>query len=184
MMLESQKLASDGISPLTLREIYQELYLAKFVEKRGAAVSLAVNQELSDLVREPDGWRVILKQRSSGQTAAMSAEVVILATGYEQCIPNILEGIASLFESEGNRLKLEPDFSARWRTERPARLYLQNAAQHSHGIADPNLSLMAWRSATIINSIFGREHFTVQGGDTLIQWESKSEAARVRESAV
>jgi lysine N6-hydroxylase len=31
------------------------------------------------------------------------------------------------------------------------------------GIADPNLSLMAWRSAIIANSLLGREAYDVKG---------------------
>jgi hypothetical protein len=36
-------------------------------------------------------------------------------------------------------------------------VFVQNGARHSHGLADPNLSLTAWRAATIVNSLLRKE---------------------------
>jgi lysine N6-hydroxylase len=42
-------------------------------------------------------------------------------------------------------------------------VYVQNGALRSHGVADPNLSLSAWRSAVILNSATGRQVFKTEG---------------------
>jgi lysine N6-hydroxylase len=38
-------------------------------------------------------------------------------------------------------------------------LYVQNAELHTHGVGAPDLGLAAWRSATILNSVTGKEPY-------------------------
>lgn len=45
------------------------------------------------------------------------------------------------------------------------RIYVQNGARRSHGVAYPNLSLAAWHSAVIINSLLDREHYSFKEED-------------------
>jgi lysine N6-hydroxylase len=45
---------------------------------------------------------------------------------------------------------------------------------HTHGIAEPQLSLMAWRSARIINSLVGQAVFDTESGQGMIDWLSPS----------
>jgi lysine N6-hydroxylase len=44
---------------------------------------------------------------------------------------------------------------------------------HSHGIAEPQLSLMAWRSARILNRALGRDQFDLTSTPAVIQWRSR-----------
>ena len=41
-------------------------------------------------------------------------------------------------------------------------MYAQNLGRVSHGIAEPQLSLMAWRSAVIANDVLGKERFATR----------------------
>lgn len=168
-LLKAQKLASDGISAATLREIYQEIYQAKFVERRPLAFNLFVDNELVAINGPAGQWNVTIADQTTGERNVLPAELVVLATGYETGSPPAIEGIKHLFEFERDQLRLKSDFSASWRLPCKNRLYLQNAARRSHGIADPNLSLMAWRAATIINSLLGREHFRVPQSESIIR---------------
>jgi lysine N6-hydroxylase len=63
-----------------------------------------------------------------------------------------------------------PDFSIQWDGHPRNKIYVQNAARNARGIADPNLSLMAWRSAAIINDLVGRQHYTIQDSKDLPLW--------------
>lgn len=36
---------------------------------------------------------------------------------------------------------------------------MQNAELHTHGVGAPDLGLAAWRSATILNSLTGKEQY-------------------------
>lgn len=69
-------------------------------------------------------------------------------------------------------LRLDEDFAAVWDGPPDRRIFVQNAARCSHGIYEPQLSLMAWRSARIVNTLTGREVFDLDCDDLLIQWTS------------
>ena len=51
---------------------------------------------------------------------------------------------------------VQADYSLRWKGEDSHKIFVQNRARYVHGLQDSNLSLLAVRSATIINSLFGR----------------------------
>lgn len=43
------------------------------------------------------------------------------------------------------------------------RVYVQNAELHTHGVGAPDLGLAAWRSATILNSLTGKDPYPLPG---------------------
>jgi lysine/ornithine N-monooxygenase len=67
-----------------------------------------------------------------------------------------LQPIVHLFQRDGNDFVLNEDYSVKWDGPESMKIYIQNGARHCRGVADPNLSLMAWRSARIVNSVMGR----------------------------
>ncbi|MEU1851316.1 hypothetical protein ABZ499_19070 [Streptomyces sp. NPDC019990] len=62
---------------------------------------------------------------------------------------------------DSGMLVVGDDFSVAWDGPAENRIYLQNGARHSWGVADPNLSLLAWRSAVILNSMLGETRYPV-----------------------
>jgi lysine N6-hydroxylase len=42
------------------------------------------------------------------------------------------------------------------RADLPGALFVQNAERHTHGVGAPDLGLVAWRAATILNAVCGR----------------------------
>ncbi len=52
------------------------------------------------------------------------------------------------------------------------RIYAVNAGIHSHGSAEGGLSLMAWRSARILNHLLGKPCFDLAPNASMIQWWS------------
>ncbi len=44
----------------------------------------------------------------------------------------------------------------RVRADLPGALFVQNAERHTHGVGAPDLGLVAWRAATILNAVCGR----------------------------
>ncbi len=67
------------------------------------------------------------------------------------------------------------DFSADWDGPARCKLFVQNGARAQHGIANSNLSLLAWRSATILNAILGRPVFDCSPVSGALTWQ-ESEA--------
>ncbi len=103
-------------------------------------------------------------------------DTVILATGYANDAPGFLAPLLpELPRHDDGTFRVRADFRLDMPTGGAAEprslvgtggIWVQNAARHSHGLADPNLSLSTWRSATILNSLTGREAFRTQGFDT------------------
>ena len=90
--------------------------------------------------------------------------------GFAYARPTCLEPIGHRIHLTDDGYRVAADFSIAWDGPPDRRIYVQNAARHSHGIADPNLSLTAWRSAVIVNSVCGQEVYDVNGSSGAITW--------------
>ena len=62
-------------------------------------------------------------------------------------------------------------FSIVWDGPANLRIYARDAARHMRGVADPNLSLMAWRSAMIANSLLGKTAYEVEGESSALDFQ-------------
>ncbi|TGZ36969.1 lysine N6-hydroxylase, partial [bacterium M00.F.Ca.ET.162.01.1.1] len=81
---------------------------------------------------------------------------VILATGYENAVPGFLEPMANRLEKIDKELAIREDFLLFLDGPRDSRIFVQNASLGQRGLADPNLSLLAWRARRILDSLLGR----------------------------
>ena len=161
-LLEAHKLASDGISPVLLDSLYRRFYEIEYLEGRSGFCTLYVCQELVAVTAEEGGrWRLSVRDRFDGRVSSFVVDAVILATGYRYEPPACLDPILARTSWNGTGYELYEDFSIAWDGPPGLRIYLQNASRHRRGVAEPNLSLMAWRSATIVNSIAGRRVYDV-----------------------
>ena len=90
-----------------------------------------------------------------------TTDAVVLATGYrERPLDRILVGLDPYMRRDASerpriddrhRLVLDPSVSGA--------VYIQNAERHTHGVGAPDLGLTAWRSATILNSLTGKNPY-------------------------
>ncbi len=77
--------------------------------------------------------------------------MVIFATGYQSATPEFLEPLAHrLLKTADGEYRIAPDFTFEWEGPAENCLFAMNASMHNHGIADPQLSLMARRSAPFL----------------------------------
>ncbi|HEY9410747.1 MAG TPA: SidA/IucD/PvdA family monooxygenase [Jiangellaceae bacterium] len=147
-----------GISEETIAEIHGLLYqreldhgLAPVELRSGVAVSGAAVDE---------SGRVVLSCRhtDSGQVFRHETDLVIAATGYRERRPAFLEAIDELLGRDAaGRLQVRLDHSVEPTRSMRGRVFVANADLHSHGVAAPDLGIGAYRNATILNSITGRE---------------------------
>lgn len=174
-LLTEQKLASDGICQELLQQIYQRLYGMEMLGNNPErSCHLYPDAELAAMqcVGGSEGpWRLHLKNGISGEEVRVEADVVVLCTGYEYQVPAYLEPLRGRIRWEHGGYVLREDFSIEWDGSSENRIYVQNAARHSRGVADPNLSLMAWRGAKILNSMLGYEHFCVEQSNAVFDWK-------------
>lgn len=161
-IVKEQRFASDGNTPSHLQELYKTLYL-NTLHQRGPDFNILPMRECLDVVKTDTGYQVILKNNFINEGETITADVVILATGFEQNTPTFLEPISHLIhKDECQRFKVTRNFSLEWDGPKTNKIYALNFSRHGHGIAEPQTSLMAWRSGTIINDLTQKSHYFTQ----------------------
>lgn len=174
-LLEEQKLASDGITPELVQEIYRLIYEREHLDGIARPCRLLPGRELVDMAAGADGARLILRGRG-GERQTVHAEVVVLATGAEYRLPPCLEPLAGRIPLERGEPVVREDYSVAWDGPPELRIYVQNAARARRGVPDRNLSLMAWRSALIVNSLCGHRVYDVAEPRSLVEWDGAEES--------
>lgn len=170
-VMHSQKLASDGISPDTLKSIYRKLYEYNIDEGIGFNLSMRPNRELFAMSKDTNGYQLDALNGLTQKVESCEADVVILCTGFEFKLPDYLGPIKDrLGLDEKGRYKLGRNFHVEWDGPEENRIYAVNAGRHSHGIAEPQMSLMCWRSATIINDLLGHNAFDISQSMNMVDW--------------
>jgi lysine N6-hydroxylase len=169
-LLAEQKLASDGISQGLLQRIYDRLYDLEFLEAAGRRVRLLPAYEVVEMQHTPSGCDLALRDRW-GATETVRADVIVLGTGSSYALPEAMQPLASRMSWDRDGFPVHADFSVEWDGPPELRIYAQDAARHMRGVADPNLSLMAWRSAIIANSLLDRQAYDVTGESSVFDLE-------------
>ncbi|WP_338777504.1 SidA/IucD/PvdA family monooxygenase [Streptomyces sp. DG1A-41] len=152
-----------GIDTTTIAAIHDELYRRTLHGGWPDAV-------LTPGVRVRTAGRVAttkvelhLEHGPQDSRSRLTTDAVVLATGYrERPLDRILAGLDPYMRrdsqerpriDEDHRLVLDPSVTGT--------AYVQNAETHTHGVGAPDLGLAAWRSATILNSLTGREAYAL-----------------------
>ncbi|MFD5591281.1 lysine N(6)-hydroxylase/L-ornithine N(5)-oxygenase family protein [Streptomyces griseorubiginosus] len=105
-----------------------------------------------------------LEHIQQGSRSRLTTDAVVLATGYrERPLDRILAGLDPYLRRDSRerprvdeqfRLDLDPSV-----TGADCHVYVQNAERHTHGVGAPDLGLAAWRSATILNTVTGKNPY-------------------------
>jgi len=169
LLLEEQKLASDGVSQVLLQRIYDRLYDLEFLESAGRRVRLLPGYEVVDMKHGSAGCDLALSDRW-GASETVRADVIVLGTGSSYALPEAMQPLADRMSWDRDGFPVRPDFSVEWDGPPELRIYAQDAARHMRGVADPNLSLMAWRSAIIANSLLGQQVYDVTGESSVFDF--------------
>ncbi|HET8684020.1 MAG TPA: SidA/IucD/PvdA family monooxygenase [Micromonosporaceae bacterium] len=167
--LSEQTLTSDGVSMETLQEIYRSNYEAYLREGRAPVMMLPGRDVVQASSR--DGCVTVWCRRGSGGSERHTARLVVLATGRRLCPLPLARGLGELVEltSAGEPI-VEQDYSVRWKHGPQHKIFVQNRSRVSHGLADPNLSLLSVRSAVILNSLLDRAVFTIRDEQVYTMW--------------
>ncbi|GAA4011649.1 lysine N(6)-hydroxylase/L-ornithine N(5)-oxygenase family protein [Streptomyces plumbiresistens] len=91
----------------------------------------------------------------------LTTDAVVLATGYrERPLDRILAGLDPYLRRDSReRPRVDEQFRLVLDPSVTGTAYVQNAERHTHGNGTPDLGLAAWRSATILNSLTGKEPY-------------------------
>lgn len=170
-MVDKQKLASDGISPSTIIEIYQALYQARMVNGQDDQFALMPGRSLVDMHKQGNHYVLNVEYPQQSTHEQWNADVVIFCTGFKSVVPSCLEPLADDLQWEAEGLfSMKDNYQVNWKGDQENRIYAVNASRHHHGIVDPQTSLMAWRSATIVNDLLGYDLYRLDQ-PTMVQWQ-------------
>jgi lysine N6-hydroxylase len=178
-LVGAQKLTGDGVSPATLQALSQYLYEHDFLAEGSRTPYLIMpHREVVAMARERSGFRLQMTNVYDGSPEPILADVVILATGYRYAWPECLAPLAERIDRDDEGFPvLSGDYAAQWDGPPAHRLYMLNAGRNSHGVADAQLSLTAWRSAIIINSLLGKPVYAVDPCASPVTWAGSGHAA-------
>ena len=116
--------------------------------------------EIDDGLTDDGGLELTLRHAQLGTTTARRTHALVVATGYAARVPGFLEPIAdSLDHDDLGRLAVARDYSI---DGGRGRVFVQNAEEHTHGLTAPDLGVGAWRNASIVASITGREVYPIE----------------------
>ncbi len=170
-LLAQQSLASDGINLDLLEEIYRNLYEIDLIEGKAKFAKLYFDHNVIDFKKEDKGWALVCKNTSTGEINKYEADIVIFATGFEYQPPKFLEPIMGRLATTDHGFEINEDFCIQWDGPAQNKIFIQNGARHVRGVADPNLSLVAWRSAKIINSLAGKKIYDIENESSVFNWQ-------------
>jgi lysine N6-hydroxylase len=170
VILRDLHLSSDGISTSLLRELYQKLYWLRHMGGEPMGVELLPGCEVRKVSRGSGAWQLECNGANAAR-ANVVADIVVLAAGYGFAPPAFLQPIADRLIVEHGTIIVDKDYSAIWRVPTRGNIYALNTTSFQWGAADPNLSLLSWRSAAVVNSLAGRSVYRLREGDQLIDWQ-------------
>ena len=91
----------------------------------------------------------------------LTTDAVVLATGQrERPLDGMLAGLDPYLRRDSReRPRVDEQFRLVCDPAVTGSIYVQNAEHHTHGVGTPDLGLAAWRSATILNTLTGKETY-------------------------
>lgn len=171
-IVDQQKLASDGVSRDSLIELIQTLYSHDFINPSKRKVSVYPCHEVVNAEYSNSGVTLQVQDNHKHRKISLDADIVICATGYKTYIPDVLEPFFDNLpkDSLGN-LDIREDFSVNCTWRHGGKLFIQNQSRNTYGIFDPQMSMTAWRSAKIINSLLGEKVYHENEIHAALNWE-------------
>ncbi|MFB7274315.1 lysine N(6)-hydroxylase/L-ornithine N(5)-oxygenase family protein [Streptomyces sp. NPDC056244] len=151
-----------GISEETLAEIHDELYERTIggTDPRAAlhpGVVVEGAERAGDSGDSGDSYVLTCRHTEQDEVFEIRTSAIVSATGYAAARPDFLDPLAKLIDwDEKGRYRIDAEYRVSLDPRVTGVLYVQNAELHTHGVGAPDLTLGAWRAATILNAAAGR----------------------------
>ncbi|RYY75169.1 MAG: alcaligin biosynthesis protein [Gammaproteobacteria bacterium] len=164
-LIKQQAHLYKGINADLINSIYDLLYV-KHLTHSGLVVNLHTNSSLDDAFYNPSTqqFRLDFFHQQQHQAFSTDCDALILATGYEYHLPRFLNDIKKRIvweESENNYVK--PKVSRNYSIDQAGgEIFAQNLGLDSHGFITPDVSMAAYRNASIINTILGHTYYSLE----------------------
>jgi lysine N6-hydroxylase len=168
--ISTQLLANQGISEYTAQDIYRKLYELRFIKQSKSSFYLLPSHEFIAISKVNDEYNITISDLITGTTKVAVVDKIILCTGYSSELPAALSDLQPMLKYDNNGLVIDKSYKVIWEGMDTCSLYIQNGAQHTHGISDSTLSIAAYRSATILNNIVGKAAYPNIEDSSMINW--------------
>jgi lysine N6-hydroxylase len=179
-LIAKQKYTSDGISEHTLQEIYELLYNNRFLNDIHQ-MEFYPGSYLTNVSRNSFAYETEITLKNNNQTKInQEVDIIVLATGFKYTIPKFIEPLTDYLSIRNGKFDIAEDFSIVTKKPMEGKVYIHNGAKHVRGVADPNLSLVAWRSAKIINSFTAQSVYDTENDQSLLNWNKMANPPRSR----
>ncbi|GGJ25818.1 lysine N(6)-hydroxylase/L-ornithine N(5)-oxygenase family protein [Streptomyces brasiliensis] len=186
-LVASQWQLYKGIDAETMAAIHDELYRRSLhggwpdaVLTPGVHVRTAGRMATSKI-------ELHLEHVQQNTRSRLTTDAVVLATGYrERPLGRILAGLDPYLRRDAaGRPRIDEEFRLVLDPSVTGAVYVQNAELHTHGVGAPDLGLAAWRSATILNSLTGKETYPLPARTafTAFGLEPRPQLPRARRTA-
>ncbi|MET8678055.1 SidA/IucD/PvdA family monooxygenase [Streptomyces sp. NPDC004647] len=145
-----------GVSEETLGDIHDELY-ERTIGGGEPRAALQPGVEIVAAAADGDGYLLTCRHQQQESLFEIRTSAVVAATGYAASRPAFLDAMAGLVDwDDRGRYQIDGDYRVALDPRVSGTLYVQNAELHTHGVSAPDLTLGAWRAATILNAAAGR----------------------------
>lgn len=145
-----------GVSEATLGDIHDELY-ERTIAGGEPRASLQPGVEVVAAAADGDGYVLTCRHHQQQSVFEFRTAAIVAATGYAASRPAFLDTLADLVDwDDRGRYQIDSDYRVALDPRVSGTLYVQNAEMHTHGVGAPDLTLGAWRAATILNAAAGR----------------------------
>jgi lysine N6-hydroxylase len=147
-----------GISAETLEQIHDLLYRRE-LRSELAPVELRCGVSVESAALDARGALLLdCTHHDTGTRFERGTALVVAATGYRARRADFLGPIEPLVRRDAlGRYRVCLDYSVELDPTVTGRIFVANAELHTHGVATPDLGIGAYRSATILTTVCGRE---------------------------
>jgi lysine N6-hydroxylase len=155
----SQNHLYKGVNKELIDAIYQRLYLNAIHDSR-LKVNIRTNTEFDHIrIENQSKINLLFYHLTKGQFYEYPTDVAIFATGYKNVIPEFLNPVKALIQSneEGNY-----DLNKNYSVDTNDSIFVQNADLRSHGFNSADLGIGPYRNVKILNTILQKEYINME----------------------
>jgi lysine N6-hydroxylase len=170
-IIDDDKSVANGISPVVAQALYQRLYRLKYLTPFGMvspSVHVQANTEVLEIVEDAKGASVTVRALPTGQTRVDAYDCVILCTGLDD--ETVLDSpiIGPQLRGRISNNEAPDGYAIAWDGPNDRMIFIQSQNKKTHGLGDASFVTAPGRSASILNSITGKEVYRIDDNDRLI----------------
>jgi lysine N6-hydroxylase len=147
-----------GISRDLVDEIF-DLHYRLRVQGDGPHTTLVTNTTVTGATHD-GAYELACHHDETGEDFTLRTEGLVLATGYAAEVPSFLDPVRDRIRwDDQGRFDVARDYTV---DHDNREIFVQNAEEHTHGLAAPDLGMGAYRNSVIIAALTGREVYPIE----------------------